>query len=175
MRYSERFNYRGQSFPLWWEEYLPAENNPYEKDDTLTLEPGCMKDYWYFHSSNRHPNYKGRESQKLVQGLALAWFGSVFTSGLPYSVGAEGYKNCIRCKYARIGEDRKIHIDDAYNYYEYVIKFVMAVLREVSMSHLPSADPFYADDRFFSLIIQISRRSKVRKEKKDETAYSRRK
>lgn len=37
--------YRNKKIPGWWEDYLPKEQNPYKKTDTLTLEIGCLADY----------------------------------------------------------------------------------------------------------------------------------
>ena len=42
------FMYRNKRIPEWWKWYLPNENNPYKKEDTLTLEKGCLCDYWQF-------------------------------------------------------------------------------------------------------------------------------
>ena len=72
--------YRNRRVPGWWIDYLPEEKNPYKASDTLTLQKGCLSDYWYIHSSNKHPNYRGVEACNFVHSLIRERFGGVFLS-----------------------------------------------------------------------------------------------
>ena len=64
--------YRNRRVLGWWIDYLPEEKNPYKASDTLTLQKGCLSDYWYIHSSNKHPNHRGVEACNFVHSLIRA-------------------------------------------------------------------------------------------------------
>lgn len=146
--------YRKKKIPGWWMDYLPNETNPYERTDTLTIHTGCLADYWHIHSSNKHPNSRGVEACNFVQGMIYNRFGAAFLSSeWQYSGGRQGQKiyndkKHIVYKNAYIGEDQRIHINDAYQYYEDVVSFVMQVLREISRNHYQSGNSYNASDFF---------------------------
>ena len=84
--------YRNKRIPRWWKDYLPDEKNPYKKEDTLTLEVGCLSDYWHIHSSNKHPNYKGADACNAIQEMVYYLFGGAFLSGGGGYGGHQGQK-----------------------------------------------------------------------------------
>lgn len=141
--------YRNKKIPGWWEDYLPKEQNPYKKTDTLTLEIGCLANYWHIHSSNKHPNYRGAEACNFVHDMVCKRFGEAFLTSGWYSGGRKGKKiyhdsNHISYDNAYIGDDQKIHIKNAQKYYEDVIIFVQNVLREISRNHYQSGNDYEA-------------------------------
>ena len=145
--------YRNKSVPGWWIDFLPEEKNPYQATDTLTLEKGYLSNYWHIHSSNKHPNYKGTEACNYVHNMIYKRFGGAFLSGNYWGGGRQGERSYhepehIVYKNAYIGEDGKIHIKDAKQYYEDVIKFVQNVLREIAKNHFQSSY-CYGDARIF--------------------------
>lgn len=81
-------------------------------------------------------------------------FGAAFLSPeWQYSGGRQGQttyndKEHIVYKNAYIGEDKHIHIKDAYQYYEDVVSFVRQVLREISRNHYQSGNSYNASDFF---------------------------
>lgn len=140
--------YRNKRIPAWWTDYLPDEKNPYTNTDTLTLEPGCLTDYWHSHSSNKHPNFRGAEVCNFVQRMVYIHFGGAFLSGnyiWNCHQGQDSYHEPEHIFYenAYIGEDKNIHIKDANKYYEDVIRFVQLVLRETSKNHYPAPSGGY--------------------------------
>lgn len=146
--------YRKKKIPGWWKDYLPNETNPYKKTDTLTIYTGCLADYWHIHSSNKHPNPRGVEACNYVQAMIYNRFGAAFLSPeWQYYGGRKGQKTYndrehIVYENAYIGEDKNIHIKDAYQYYEDVVSFVMRVLQEISRNHYQSGNSYYASEFF---------------------------
>lgn len=150
--------YRGRRIPNWWADYLPDEKNPYREEDTLTLEVGCLSDYWHIHSSNKHPNYNGAKACNYVREMVKERFGGAFVS---FAIGVGRYGSGGRqgevmfhepehivYENAYIGEDEKIHITNAKKYYEDVIRFVQDVLRAVAKNHLQSGMDYEAREFF---------------------------
>ena len=146
--------YRNKRIPAWWADYLPEENNPYKDTDTLTLEQGCLSDYWHIHSSNKHPNYRGAEACNFVHDMIYKRFGGVFLTPVYYTWGGRKGEDSYHepehlvYKNAYIGEDRKIHIKNAKQYYEDVVNFVQNVLREIAKNHYQSGNSFDAREFF---------------------------
>ena len=144
--------YRNKRIPRWWEDYLPEEKNPYKKEDILTLEVGCLSDYWHIHSSNKHPNYKGAEACNAVQEMVYYHFGGAFLSGGGGYGGQKGQKRYHEPEHLYYEnaylEDGKIHIKDAWQYYEDVITFVLRVLQTVSSNHMQSGMDYDAKGFF---------------------------
>lgn len=166
--------YRNKRIPIWWSYYLPDEINPYQTMDTLTLERGCLADYWHIHSSNKHPNYRGAEACNFVHEMIRNRFGGAFlTSKFHFTGGRQGERSYhepdhLVYKNARLGDDEKIHIKNARQYYEDVISFVQSVLREISKNHYQSGNNYNAHDFFpyqtDAEIAESIEREKIRKE-----------
>lgn len=162
--------YRNKRIPGWWEDYLPKEANPYQATDTLTLEKGCLSNYWHIHSSNKHPNYRGAEACNFVHEMIYHRFGGAFLSGCGVGGGRKGEHSYyepehIVYKNAYIGEDGKIHIKNAKQYYEDVVSFVQNVLREIAKNHYQSGWDYEARDFFpFATDGQIEENRKKAKE-----------
>lgn len=145
--------YQNKRIPSWWVDYLPQEKNPYRDKETLTLEKGCLANYWHIHSSNKHPNYRGAEASNFVHELVRERFGGAFLSGNYYSGARKGVRDYhepehLVYKNAYIGEDGKIHIKNAKAYYEDVIRFVMNVLGEIARNHMQSGYRDNAEEFF---------------------------
>ena len=144
--------YRNKRIPGWWEDYLPDEQNPYQDTDTLTLERGYLADYWHFHSSNKHPNFKGADACNFVHEMIYRRFGGAFLTSNHYGGGRRGehsYREPDHIVYenAYIGEDGNIHIENARVYFEDVVVFIQQVLSEISRNRYPS--PCGSDARIF--------------------------
>ena len=151
---SDYFIYRNRKLPEWWCDYLPDEKKLYKDEETLTLEKGCLANYWHFHSSNKHPNYKGAEACNLVHKMIRERFGGAFlTSDYGLYAGRRGediYREPTHLVYeeAYLGEDGKIYIRNAKKYYEDVIVFIQKILREISRNHMPSGNSYDAREFF---------------------------
>ena len=146
--------YRNKRVPGWWGDYLPEEKNPYQATDTLTLEKGYLSNYWHIHSSNKHPNYKGAEACNFVHDMIYHRFGGAFLSGNYGYGGRQGERSYhepqhIVYENAYIGEDGKIHIKNAKQYYEDVVNFVQKVLREIAKNHYQSSYCYGGAEIFF--------------------------
>lgn len=172
--------YRNKRVPEWWIWYLPEEKNPYKASDTLTLQKGCLSDYWYIHSSNKHPNHRGVEACNFVHSLIRERFGGVFLSNDYYyhRLGSRAgvlktYHEPDHLVYenAYIGEDGNIHIKNAKKYYEDVIRFVMKVLGEITKNHMQSGNCYNATDFFpYSTDRQIEKNRIETERKRDNTS-----
>lgn len=165
--------YRNKRIPGWWEDYLPKEKNPYQATDTLTLEKGCLSDYWHIHSSNKHPNYRGAEACNFVHDMIYKRFGGAFLTSQYYlGGGRQGERSYhepehLVYKKAYIGDDGKIHITDAKQYYEDVVNFVQNVLREIAKNHYQSGSDYEASSFFpFATDAQIEKNRKEAEERK---------
>lgn len=146
--------YRKKRIPGWWVEYLPLEQNPYKSSDTLTLEQGCLCEYWHSHSSNKHYNPKGAEACNAVQEMIYYRFGGAFLTspyGIPYGghQGQKVYHEPTHLLYENAYlKDGHIHIRNARKYYEDVIIFMFNVLRMIATNHMPPGDYTGVDDFF---------------------------
>lgn len=171
--------YQNRRVPEWWIWYLPEEKNPYKASDTLTLEKGCLSDYWYIHSSNKHPNHRGVEACNFVHSLIRERFGGAFLSngycyhGLGRRAGVlKIYREPDHLVYenAYIGEDGNIHIKNAKKYYEDVTRFVMNVLGEIAKNHMQSGNSYNASEFFpYSTDQQIEKDRIEAERKRDNT------
>ena len=167
--------YRNRRVPGWWIDYLPEEKNPYKASDTLTLQKGCLSDYWYIHSSNKYPNYRGVEACNFVHSLIRERFGGVFLSN-DYNYHRLGrragtlktYREPEHLVYenAYIGEDGNIHIKDARKYYEDVTRFVMNVLGEIAKNHMQSGNSYNAREFFPHSTDQQIEKNRIEAERK---------
>ena len=146
-------NYRGKRIPEWWKHYLPEEKNPYNKDDTLTLEKGCLSDFWHIHCSNKDRNYIGVESCNAVQKMIHDEFGGAFLAPANWHwAGHQGQKeydddNHLIYRYAHL-DNKHIHIEKAWQYYEDVVSFMLNILQMISSNHIQSGADYYASDFF---------------------------
>lgn len=137
--------YRKKRVPAWWMDYLPEEKNPYKENDTLTLQMGCLADYWHIHSSNKHPNFRGVQASNMVHEMVRERFGGAFLTAQYFHIGGrQGEKTYHEPEHlvyenAYLGEAEKIHIKNARQYYEDVVAFVLRVLQEISRNHMQSA------------------------------------
>lgn len=168
--------YKNRRIPGWWADYLPEEENPYRDGDTLTLEPGCLSDYWHIHSSNKHPNFKGAEACNAVQKMVYERFGGAFLSGSSGIFGHGGHRGQASYhepEHLAYGnaflEGGKIHIKNARQYYEDVASFVLSVLQMISTNRMQSGSdynascffPYYTDAQ-----LEQSRLERIRREEK---------
>ena len=137
--------YRNKNIPGWWRLYLPFEKNPYHKSDTLTLQKGCLYDFWHIHSSNKYRNPRGVEACEFAQRMLYNRFGGAFLTNrymnycgrnIEYRYNEPDHL-VYRNAYLKGNE---IHIKNAYQYYEDVIWFMMNVLREISKNHYQSSN-----------------------------------
>lgn len=166
--------YRNLRVPGWWIDYLPEEKNPYKASDTLTLEKGCLSDYWYIHSSNKYPNHRGVEACNFVHSLIRERFGGVFLSNDYYHIlGSRAgtlktYREPEHLVYenAYIGEDGNIHIKNAKKYYDDVIRFVMNVLGEIAKNHMQSGNSYNAREFFPYSTDQQIEKNRIEAERK---------
>ncbi len=149
--------YRKRRIPGWWQKYLPDEKNPYKNEDTLTLTPGCLDDYWHIHSSNKHYNPNGAAACNAVQSMVYERFGGAFLS-IPYGMHFGGHQGQIdyhepdHLLYENAYlDDGGIHIKNARQYYEDVISFVLKVLQMITSNHMQSGDYGGANDFFPSM------------------------
>ncbi len=170
----EKVYYRNKKIPEWWEWYLPEEKNPYQENDTLTLEKGCLVDYWHIHSSNKHPNHRGVEACNFVHEMIYRKFGGAFLTSSYYLGGGRRGEhsyyepNHLVYDNSYIGEDGKIHIKNAKQYYEDVIIFVKNVLQEISKNHYQSGNSYNASEFFpFATDAEIEK-SRIEGEKRRE-------
>lgn len=167
--------YRNGRVPGWWIDYLPEEKNPYKASDTLTLQKGCLSDYWYIHSSNKHPNHRGVEACNFVHSLIRERFGGVFLSNDYYyhrlgrrTGTLKTYREPEHLVYenAYIGEDGNIHIKNAKKYYDDVIRFVMNVLGEIAKNHMQSGTSYNAREFFPYSTDQQIEKNRIEAERK---------
>lgn len=172
MKELEYMYYRNKKVPRWWEFYLPNEENPYKETDTLTLEKGCLMDYWHIHSSNKHPNYRGAEACNFVRNMIYNRFGGAFLTSRGYANGGrKGEKfyhepEHIVYHNAYIGDDNKIHINNARQYYEDVILFIQRVLREISRNRYQPADTSNTSDFFPFLTDAQIKKNKIKNQQR---------
>ena len=167
--------YGKRKVPAWWTYCLPRnQQNPYKDSDTLTLDKGCLSEFWHIHSSNKHPRPKGIQATEFAQKLVRDRFGGAFVT--PVFGGTFGkwkarhiqepdhlvYEN------AYLDEQGKIHIKNAKKYYNDVVNFMIDLLRQISANHLPSADYGDGEDFFPSRtdaeIIEDRKKAELRRE-----------
>ena len=168
--------YRNKRIPGWWLDYLPDENNPYKKDDTLTLEKGCLNEYWHIHSSNKHLNLRGADACNAVQRMIYDRFGGAFLTGSQgryYGghIGQEKYNEPEHLIYENAYlEGDTIKIKDARKYYEDVISFLLKVLQMISSNHMQSGNNWDAREFFPSMTDAQMEQHKIMMEAKMEKA-----